>query len=278
MTNLIDKVVTAIKETSDEVILPRFNALTAAEIEEKSGPGDLVTIADIEAEDKLTCVLEALVDGSAVVGEESTSRNPTIINLLSDEIPVWVIDPIDGTKNFTRGDKNFCTMVCLVSHSKPLLAVIFDQLNERYIAAEEGGGAWLQHLKNTSAEKLKVMEPVRLDCMSGYLSLGGFRDRATRDEMRHLAADIFKSYDNLGCSGHEYFRLVTDEKHFNINYRTYPWDHLPGCLIHSEAGGYQASFDGKSYLPTELTKGLIAVPNKLVWEEIRKHFLQSYLT
>ena len=169
-------------------------------------------------------------------------------------------------------------MVCLVSHSKPLLAVIFDQLNERYIAAEEGGGAWLHYLQDISAEKLKVMEPVRLDRMSGYLSLGGFRDRATRDEMRHLAADIFKSYDNLGCSGHEYFRLVTDEKHFNINYRTYPWDHLPGCLIHSEAGGYQASFDGRRYLPTELTKGLIAVPNKLVWEEIRKHFLQSYLT
>ena len=133
-------------------------------------------------------------------------------------------------------------------------------------------------VQDISAEKLKVMEPVRLDRMSGYLSLGGFRDRATRDEMRHLAADIFKSYDNLGCSGHEYFRLVTDQKHFNINYRTYPWDHLPGCLIHSEAGGYQASFDGKSYLPTELTQGLIAVPNKLVWEEIRKHFLQSYLT
>jgi fructose-1,6-bisphosphatase/inositol monophosphatase family enzyme len=278
MTNLIDKVVAVIKETSDEIILPRFNALTAAEIKEKTGPGDLVTIADVEAENKLTATLKQLVYGSAVVGEESSSKNPTTINLLSGEAPVWVIDPIDGTKNFTRGNQNFCTMVCLVSHNKPLLAVIFDQLNDRYIAAEEGGGAWLHYLQDISAEKLKVMEPVRLDRMSGYLSLGGFRDRATRDEMRHLAADIFKSYDNLGCSGHEYFRLVTDEKHFNINYRTYPWDHLPGCLIHSEAGGYQASFDGKSYLPTELTKGLIAVPNKLVWEEIRKHFLQSYLT
>ena len=126
----------------------------------------------------------------------------------------------------------------------------------------EEEGAWLHHLQDISAEKLKVMEPVQLDRMSGYLSLGGFRDRATRDKMRHLATDIFKSYDNLGCSGHEYFRLVTDEKHFNINYRTYPWDHLPGCLIHSEARDIRQVLIIEEYLPTELTKGLIAVPNK----------------
>ncbi len=270
-------VVAVIKETSAEIILPRFKALTKEEIKEKGSPGDLVTIADIEAEEKLSKAFKQLVVGSEVVGEETTSKEPDKINLLSSEPLVWVIDPIDGTKNFTRGNHRFCVMVCLVRHGTPVLSIIFDPMTDRYIAAEEGGGSWLHHNNCISGTKLKVLEASELDQMSGFLSLGGFRDRETRDEMRSLGRQLFKSFDNLGCSGHEYVQLVTDDKHFTINYRTYPWDHLPGSLIHSEAGGYQASFDGEKYDPTKLTRGLVTVPSEFVWKEIRQKFLHDYL-
>ena len=271
------KVVAVIQETAAEIILPRFKVLTTEQIKEKSGPGDLVTVADIEAEEKLSKAFKQLVIGSEVVGEETTSKKPETINLLASEPLVWVIDPIDGTKNFTKGNHLFCVMVCLVRFGTPILAVIFDPLNNRYIAAEEGSGSWLHKTTTSSAEKLKVAEAVKLDQMSGFLSLGGFRDRPIRDEMRKLGKQIFKSYDNLGCSGHEYVQLVMDDKHFTINYRTFPWDHLPGSLIHSEAGGYQASFYGDKYNPTKITRGLVSVPSELVWKEIQEKFLSSYL-
>ena len=270
-------VVAVMQETAAEIVLPRFKALTTEQIKEKSGPGDLVTIADIEAEEKLSKALKQFVIGSQVVGEEVTSEKPDTIHLLSSAPLVWVIDPIDGTKNFTKGNHLFCIMVCLVRFGTPVLAVIFDPLNDRYIAAEEGSGSWLHKTTNSSAEKLKVAEAVKQDQMSGFLSLGGFRDRPTRDKMRSLADQVFKSYNNLGCTGHEYVELVTNNKHFMINYRTFPWDHLPGSLIHSEAGGYQASFDGEKYDPTKLTRGLVTVPNEFVWKEIRQKFLHDYL-
>ena len=273
----MEKVVAVIQETAAEIVLPRFKALTTEQIKEKSGPGDLVTIADIEAEDKLSRAFKHLVIGSEVVGEEVTSKKPDTIHLLSSAPLVWVIDPIDGTKNFTKGNHLFCVMVCLVRFGTPVLAVIFDPLNDRYIAAEEGSGSWLHKTTNTSAEKLKVAEAVKLDQMSGFLSLGGFKDRPTRDKMRGLADRVFKSYNNLGCTGHEYVQLVMDDKHFTINYRTFPWDHLPGSLIHSEAGGYQASFYGDKYNPTKITRGLVSVPSELVWKEIQEKFLSSYL-
>ena len=271
------KVVAVIQETAAEIILPRFKALTTEQIKEKSGPGDLVTIADIEAEEKLSKAFKKLVVGSEVVGEETTSKKPETINLLASEPLVWVIDPIDGTKNFTKGNPLFCVMVCLVRFGTPVLAVIFDPLNKRYIAAEEGSGSWLHKTTTSSAEKLKVKEVVKLDQLSGFLSLGGFRDRSTRDEMRKLGNQIFKSYDNLGCSGHEYVQLVMDEKHFTINYRTLPWDHLPGSLIHLEAGGYLSNFYGDKYDPTKITKGLVAVPSELIWKEVQEKFLRGYL-
>ena len=278
VTNLVENVAAVLRETATAIILPRFNALTAEQIQEKSSPGDLVTVADIEAEDKISNALKQLLPGSQVVGEETTSKNPRTIDLLSSGSLVWVVDPIDGTKNFTRGNHLFCTMVCLVKSSLPILAVIFDPLSDTYLSAEKGSGAWLHSTTSgISAKKLRVEDTIDLSQMSGFLSLGGFKDRPTRDKMRILASKLFKSYDNLGCSGHEYIQIITSIRQFAINYRTFPWDHLPGSLIHSEAGGYQASFDGAKYDPTKLTKGLISAPSEIAWKHIRESFLINYL-
>ena len=277
MTNLLENVASVLRETATEIILPRFNALTTEQIKEKSGPGDLVTVADIEAEEKLSNALKQLIPGSQVVGEEATSKHPDTMNFLSNESLVWVVDPIDGTKNFTRGNHLFCIMVCLIRSSSPILAVIFDPLSDTYLSAEEGSGAWLHNANGISAQKLKIQEPVDLNQMSGFLSLGGFKDRPTRDKMRVSARKLFKRYDNLGCSGHEYIQIITNQRQFTINYRTLPWDHLPGSLIHSEAGGYQADFNGAKYDPTKLTKGLVSAPSKVAWKHIRESFLSKYL-
>ena len=277
MTDLLENVAAILRETATEIILPRFNALTTEQIKEKSGPGDLVTVADIEAEEKLSNALKQLVPGSQVVGEETTSKYPDTINFLSSDSLVWVVDPIDGTKNFTRGNHLFCIMVCLVRSSSPILAVIFDPLSDTYLSAEEGSGAWLHFTNGVSAKKLKIQESVDLNQMSGFLSLGGFKDRPTRNKMRLSASKLFKRCDNLGCSGHEYIQIITNRRHFTINYRTFPWDHLPGSLIHSEAGGYQANFEGAKYDPTKLTKGLVSAPSEVAWKHIRERFLGKYL-
>ena len=277
MTDLLENVAAILRETATEIILPRFNALTTEQIKEKSGPGDLVTVADIEAEEKLSNALKQLIPGSQVVGEETTSKYPDTINFLSSGSLVWVVDPIDGTKNFTRGNHLFCIMVCLVRSSSPILAVIFDPLSDTYLSAEKGSGAWLHNTNGVSAKKLKIQESVDLNQMSGFLSLGGFKDRPTRDKMRLSASTLFKRYDNLGCSGHEYIQIITNRRHFTINYRTFPWDHLPGSLIHSEAGGYQANFEGAKYDPTKLTKGLVSAPSEVAWKHIRERFLGEYL-
>ena len=61
------KVVAVIQETAAEIVLPRFKALTSEQIKEKSGPGDLVTIADIEAEEKLSKAFKQFVIGLSLI-------------------------------------------------------------------------------------------------------------------------------------------------------------------------------------------------------------------
>ena len=49
-----------------------------------------------------------------------------------------------------------------------------------------------------------------------------------------------------------------------------PWDHLAGVLIHQEAGGHAARFDGSAYLPSHISGGLIVAPDKTSWAEIKR--------
>ena len=75
MTPDIDKVTRIIAEAAEEAVLPRFRALAAHEIREKEA-GDLVTVADVEAEAVLSRRLAEILPGSLVVGEEAAEEDP----------------------------------------------------------------------------------------------------------------------------------------------------------------------------------------------------------
>lgn len=108
-----EAVAAAIFEAAQTEILPRFRSLQAHEIKEKS-PGDLVTVADLEAEQTLNRALSELLAGSVLVGEEAVAENPKFLQALRTEPVCWLVDPIDGTINFAHGVPLFDTMVALV--------------------------------------------------------------------------------------------------------------------------------------------------------------------
>src|SRR5262245_13416569 len=113
----IDSVASLLAEAGRDLILPRFRRLADGDVERKhtvTDPDDVVTVADREAETFLTRELMALVPGTAVVGEEATHANPQLVDLLASDDPVWLLDPIDGTRNFVAGKSTFGTMLAFV--------------------------------------------------------------------------------------------------------------------------------------------------------------------
>jgi fructose-1,6-bisphosphatase/inositol monophosphatase family enzyme len=63
--------------------------------------------------------------------------------------------------------------------------------------------------------------------------------------------------------------------HALVYWRLYPWDHAPGALIHAEAGGYQARFDGKPYLAAQHRDGgLICAPDAATWQVVHETLLR----
>src|SRR5260370_1099123 len=140
-----EKVAEHIRETAQAEILPRFRLMRRADIREK-GPGDFVTLADLEAERQLTQRLGGLLPGSVVLGEEAASQDRGRFALLAGEAPVWVIDPVDGTANFARGQPGFAVIVALIERGAAR-AVVDGSRDERRIAdrpvlAAASAAAW----------------------------------------------------------------------------------------------------------------------------------------
>ena len=93
----------------------------------------------------------------------------------------------------------------------------------------------------------------------------------SRTEAR-LARNQTKALSQFGyrCAAHEYRLLASGHAHFVVYSKLMPWDHLAGALIHAEAGGYAARFDGSAYLPSHAGGGLLVAPDKESWRELHR--------
>lgn len=263
----LDRVATVLAEVAEEEILPRWRNLTDADIREKTGPNDLVTVADEAAEVLLARRLPELVPGSILIGEESVEKDRALLRKLDGEAPVWIVDPVDGTKNFAEGSDRFCVMAALVYRGETVAAAIHQPVHERTAVAAKGEGAWM--LSTEGRERLQVAAPAALDTMEGSFNFRFFPE-AVRQPMRDRAnARLTDRHYRRGCAGYDYIQLAAGRWHYAVYWKNMPWDHAPGLLIHAEAGGVSGRIDGRPYKPRELTGGIIAAVDKTGWHALR---------
>lgn len=260
-----DTVTAMIREAAETIVLPRFKSLLDHEIIEKA-PGDVVTIADLEAEHYLTKRLADLLPGSLVVGEEAHSKNPEILRRFEDPDPVWVIDPVDGTKNFTQGSKTFCMMVALVQRNRPVMAWIHDPLLNRTATASEGEGSWME------GTRLWAPNPPPDSEMIGLLNSWYFEE-PHRTGIRNAARARFAEVASISCAGQDLLAQATGKRHFSFYRRLWPWDHAPGTLILREAGGTVDRIDGTPYRAGDRVHGILSAPRQETWLKLRSFLL-----
>lgn len=256
----IDAVTSLLRRAAAEAILPRFRRLERHEIREK-GPGDLVTIADTDAERLLTGELRKLAPGSVVIGEEAAAADPDILRRLSGAAQVWVIDPVDGTANFAKGNANFAIIVALVEGGVVRAGWIHLPTEDKTFWAVEGQGAW------HDATRLHLPPPPPLERMVGMASgvlPGRGRARKILDASDRVGPTV-----NIGCSGKAYIELIQGRFHYAFFGRSMPWDHAAGSLLYREAGGYGAFLDGEPYTPLRADHPLLLAPDRGSWERLR---------
>ncbi|MDN5796120.1 MAG: histidinol-phosphatase [Intrasporangium sp.] len=167
----------------DRLTLERFRA---ADLVVESKP-DLtpVTDADRSAEELIRAQLKRSRPRDAIEGEEfgRTGHGPRR----------WIIDPIDGTKNFVRGVPVWATLIALVDEDRPVAGLVSAPALKSRWWATTGSGAWAGR-SLTSAHRIAVSAVAGLeDASLSYSSLSGWRELGLRDAFLDLTDDCWRT-------------------------------------------------------------------------------------
>ena len=262
--------VALLADAGREIVMPGFRAGGARNVRTKSGPLDLVTDADEAAERFITAGLAARFPGCLVVGEEAAAADPGLLTRMREASLVFVVDPIDGTANYAAGLPLFATMAAAIADGALAAAAIHDPVTGETIEARTGQGARQNSVDGT--HRLVVCPPTELAAMTGTLSWRYLPHSERELVMRGMLA-LAGVYD-FRCAGHQYRLLANGQLHFSLYNRLLPWDHAPGYLIHREAGGYGARFDGSAYSPFIASGGLICAPDENCFRLLRDALLR----
>jgi len=266
MDALVHDVENLLRRVAEQEILSRFGQLQRHEIQSKDRPGDMVTIADLEAERRLVEGLSQLVPTSTVIGEEDCFRNPEILSRLDGDLPVWVIDPLDGTNNFAQGKPSFAMICALVEGGETQMGWIYDPVAGVCATARRGEGVYM------SGQKLTIEPPDDLDQMTG--SLGDGMRKRLQQRKDGGEAGLPLHLVRYHCCGREYLDMLVGKIHFALyGGRLMPWDHAAGTLMLEEAGGYGRIRGDKSiYDPTLHGNGeqLLLTPNERTFDALHQ--------
>ncbi|MEV5339664.1 inositol monophosphatase family protein [Streptomyces sp. NPDC052676] len=230
----------AVRKAAAAEIMPRFRQLAAHEVDQKSGPHDLVTDADRKAELYLTEALCALLPGSVVVGEEAVHANPATYEAIRGDAPVWIVDPVDGTRQFVHGEDGFCTLVALARHGVLHASWTYAPARDQLATAVRGQGAFL------GGERLFAGPPTPGRDLRVATS---HPDYTTDEQKRALLALRTEGVAPRPCgsAGLEYLAVARGESDAVAFSWEAAWDHAAGLLLVEEAGGAHLTRTGEPF-------------------------------
>jgi fructose-1,6-bisphosphatase/inositol monophosphatase family enzyme len=241
-----DAVLTMLQEVAEEVVNPRFGRLEDDDVTSKQHPGDLVTVADREAEVRITAVLRAAYPDALVLGEEATHQDPALPDRFRDADHAFTVDPVDGTRNFVKMSE--------VRGREVVRSWIWQPQHQTSYVAERGAGAF----RNGT----RLLRPDVADGLRGVTSRRSWVGRAL-GTLRELELTWV-------CCGVDYPKLVEGAADYALFRKAKPWDHCPGSLLLTEAGGYVGTFRGVPYRPQDAQpRGLIAAANRPTYDLVQ---------
>jgi len=247
-----DEILELMREVAATVITPRFRALTAGDIDEKT-PGDYVTIADRESEIAIAERLQAAYPNALVVGEEASFADPALMAGLPSAAQAFVIDPVDGTRNFVNGSPDHAVMVAELRAGEVVRGWIYQPEYEAAYVTERGAGV---------TRDGELLRPV---VRTGT-------PRVESSSRRELGDLVGKTDWHLGrtrfCCGIDYPRLLIGEVDALLYRRPKPWDHAAATLMMTELGAVPRLLDGTTYAPGEPYGVLLAAGSESIWHDV----------
>ena len=208
------------------------------------GTNDLVTNIDLSIETFLQDQLQATFPADTVVGEELETAEGR-----GEASRTWLIDPIDGTLNFSRGIPMYCTSIALQADGESVVGAIYDPRRDELFSARTGGGARL------NGEPLEVSDT---DALEDALLVTGFpRSLAEveEDNVMNFArlTRASRGVRRLGSAALDLAYVAAGRLDGFWEYYLNPWDTAAGYLLVQEAGGTVTDVEGGHFDADQIT-------------------------
>lgn len=201
---------------------------------QKTGKGNFVTEYDSRVQQVLEEKLLALVPGAVFLGEEDQMDQTDISRGYA-----FIVDPIDGTANFTRGYNVSCISVALARDGKPVMGVIYDPYRKETYYGERGKGAYrnreqIHASQRTLKEGLILFgtAPYHQDLMKKSFEVA-YRYMSQGEDLRRS-----------GSAALDLCAIASGKAEFYFEMRLCPWDYAAGALLVEEAGGIVSDLEG----------------------------------
>lgn len=201
------------------------------------GYRDVVTEADIASEKIILSRLHAAFPDHAFTSEEAGADG-------GESQVRWVIDPVDGTTNFSRNNPNFCISIAAIEAGRPVVGVVYDPLRDHCFTARLNGGAMLN---NT---------PIHVSAIARVEDAVFAADWGKEPELRKVAWSYAGSLlacaqtlRALGAAALNIAYLAAGWIDLYLSGHLYSWDQAAAALIVQEAGGVTATLSGRPWTP-----------------------------
>jgi len=258
------QIINLIRRTARAEILPRFRTLSATDIDQKSGPMDVVTAADREAEKMIVRGLLSMFPNALIVGEESMTEDK-IAELAEAEMG-FTIDPVDGTWNFANGLSTFGVILAMTRFGVPVFGLIYDPVMDDVLIADETGPAQILAPRRP-ARSVAVSKGGPVENLTGFVSFYNIPEEK-RPQMAALMTRFQRLY-MLRCAAHEFRMMAQGHVDFVLCSSLSPWDHAAGALIVGRAGGHVACLDGSEYRAQMRSGYLLCASDAATWGRVR---------
>lgn len=244
-------------------------------IEQKSGMSNVVTDADRASGTKIRAVLGRQFPGATILSEEvpfDNSVDPLKVSRL------WIVDELDGSKNFADGIDNVWVSVAYAELGEPKVGIAYNPIRNQLYFAEKGKGAYYIGPKYGSnkwlKERISVSKQDDLSKATVETSMAYDVSQTINHEIIKLAlftSGITPRPREIGSSVEQLCRVAAgiSDLHFHSDLK--PWDYAAAQIIIREAGGVTKGMNGEEFniLMPHSVSGNEALVNQFI-EELRK--------
>lgn len=224
------QIIEAVKTIANEELLHRFSNV----IRTHKQDGSFLTEADLAVQTRIQALLQQKYPGISLLGEEMSAEQQQV--LLENPNGVWILDPLDGTSNFSAGIPYYAVSLALIKQAKVEWGMVYDPQRDECFTAANGKGA---QLNGVSLSKQDA--GVSIDKATALID---FKRLNSELAARIAAEPPYSSQRSFGGVALDWCWLAAGRVHIYLHGCQNIWDYAAGNLVFNEVGGSSCTLEG----------------------------------